>query len=443
MKRRTLFSGLIGGAAFGAVSPAMRLFADTPVPGFRFVSLFASGGWDVLIGLDARSMSHDAEHDVMGGGPNGKIRTGYDLLAPEYRPVQQTVGDSSVYLGGAMSSIWTAGHLGQLTIFRGANMNTVAHVSGRAYVNSFRQPAGVTPRGSSISTVMSTVGAVDSDTMFIPNVSIGMPSFNEDFPSTFSAVGANSPNDFRDIFSGSTRSSTLGNNAEALLARAQRASGSCVSLAYQRTRPEELVRANRRSVDQILERNMAAQFDLDNTDNDLRTTFPSWRTGAGRTAAVTYRLLQTGITRSVSARIMTGLDTHNTNWVSLQGVRQQQAWTAISELLTALKQDDPQLERTIVTVHSEFARTPHINQSGGRDHHFANSFAVFSGLLRPGVIGRTDTATLGVQNISLDSGRPQEGGTMLKPEHIGATLASAAGISPDSFRIAPISNWIR
>ena len=100
------------------------------------------------------------------------------------------------------------------------------------------------------------------------------------------------------------------------------------------------------------------------------------------------------------------------------------------------------LERTVVLVTSEFARTPKLNGRGGRDHWFANSMLVFGSALAPGVFGATGTDNLGLQAIDFATGQPSATGTVLKPEHVGATLIAAVGGDPTPFRVSPIDALI-
>jgi uncharacterized protein (DUF1501 family) len=98
--------------------------------------------------------------------------------------------------------------------------------------------------------------------------------------------------------------------------------------------------------------------------------------------------------------------------------------------------------RTLVMVSSEFARTPKFNGRGGRDHWFANSFLVFGNALNPGVFGATVSDNLGLEKIDLATGLPSAAGTMLLPEHVGATIVSALGGDHTPFRVSPINSLI-
>ena len=99
MKRRTFFQSLLGAGAFAAVTPrALRLFADEPEDQ-RFISLYFNGGWDVLLGPDARRP-----------GEYAGLHTGYDLLDEAYRaPLEVQLGDSTVLWGASMRALTQSG----------------------------------------------------------------------------------------------------------------------------------------------------------------------------------------------------------------------------------------------------------------------------------------------------------------------------------------------
>ena len=442
--RRNLFKGLAGATAFGAVAPAMRLFAEPP-ENFRFVSLYLNGGWDVLLGLDARAPDMNYEG----------LQQGYNLLESEFRtPISVELGGRSVLLGAATAALHEAGpggaapHSSLMTLFRSVNMNTVAHAAGRAYVNTYRSPIGVVPRGSSFGTVMSTAGVLN-DGLVLPNVSIGMPTFNDAYPADYTGVGTSLSSNIIDLLrpADNTR---LDDETEALLAQAQDASRTCVSRSYRGRRPADELRSSRERVRRLLEEDVGALFNVADAEQGaaLRARYGLSEADArnarhpSTVAAIVGQLLTTGLSRSVSATIQVGMDTHNTNWQTTQGQKQRDTFNALSHLLWDLRQDDPNLERTVVTIHSEFARTPKINGTGGRDHWFANSFAVFGGPLRRGVLGETVEGTLNLQKTDLSTGLPSSDGEMLKPEMIAATIGEAIGIDISPFRTAPLTDWI-
>jgi uncharacterized protein (DUF1501 family) len=162
----------------------------------------------------------------------------------------------------------------------------------------------------------------------------------------------------------------------------------------------------------------------------------------GVTAALAAQLVRAGVSRSVTVTMAPSLDTHGAEWATLHPTRLKAALDAVGALLTDLRELDPDLERTLVLVSSEFARTPKFNGRGGRDHWFANSMLVFGSALKPGVFGATGADNLGLQQIDLTTGAPSATGTVLLPEHVGATLISAVGGDHAPFRVAPIAALI-
>lgn len=445
MKRRSLFKGLAGVGAFASVAPAMRLFAAPPAD-FRFVSLYMSGGWDVLQGFDARRAGYETPG----------LNTGTALLPAAYQnPLTVDVAGKSVLWGASTRPLTLAGtggaasHKDFCTLFRSVNMNTVAHAAGRAYVNTFRSPIGVVPRGSSFGTMMSTVGPMD-DGLVLPNVSIGMPTFNDFYPPEFTGVRTALAPNITDLLRAPS-GSRLDDATEALLAAAQDEAGTCVGRAYRGRRPADDLAESRGRVRRLLDENVGALFDLraDTPEGaELRGRYGLSVADAANVrhpsvvAAIAGQLLSTGLSRSVSATLQVGMDTHGTNWAATQSQKQEEAFTALAHLLWDLRRDDPNLERTVVMIHSEFARTPKINGTSGRDHWFSNSVAVFGGVLRPGVLGATVEENLGLQKTDLVSGDPSPAGEMLKPEMIAATVATAVGIDASAFRTAPLHDWI-
>ncbi len=446
IKRRQWVQGLLGAGAFAAAAPAMRLFAAPPED-FRFVSLYMNGGWDVLLGFDARAP--DIRYDG--------LTQGYNRLADaEYRePLSVEVGGTSALFGAPTLPLTQRGaggeapHTSYLTLFRSVNMNTVAHAAGRAYVNTFRSPVGVVPRGSSLGTVMSTAGPL-SDSLVLPNVSIGMPTFNDAYPADYTGVGTSLARNVVDLLrpADGTR---LSDETEQLLAQAQDMSESCVSRSYRARRPADELRASRMRVRRLLDENVGALFDIRGSSAEaeaLRERYGLSLTEARQArhpsaaAAIVGQLLSTGLSRSVSATLQVGLDTHTSNWETLQAPRLAAGFEGLSRLLWDLRTDDPNLERTVVTVHSEFARTPKINGTRGRDHWFANTFAVFGGPLRRGIIGETAEGTLNLQNTDLRTGLASSEGTMLRPEMVASTIAQAIGIDGSAFRADPLHDWI-
>ncbi|MCA9708118.1 MAG: DUF1501 domain-containing protein [Myxococcales bacterium] len=426
--RRTFLASMGAAAALLPFAGAGR--AEGTSTTRRYVGLYFNGAWDVLLGPDPRdpAQSYDG------------IDLGTDALAAAYRdPIPVMMAGQEVLWGPTMASL--APHADVLTLFRGVNMNTVAHPAGRAYVNTFIPPSGVVPKGDSMGTRMAAAGAYGD--LILPNVSIGMPTFNLVFPPDVTGVRLDRATEMTDLLE-PLGDMPLSEATLAALRMAQDEVEGCVHEQYGRPPVEDLQIARDR-MRQLLSNGYGESFDLA-ADADLKARYGITNPGASNDpaviAATVWRLLETGLSRTITAQLQTGLDTHGPEWATQQPQRQQAGFDALAALLTDLRQDDPNLDDTTVVVFSEFARTPKINGRGGRDHHFAGSVLVFGGGLRRGVCGATLEQTLGLAAIDVATGQPDPAGRVLLPEDIGATLAHAAGLSHDPFRTDPLLDWI-
>lgn len=427
--RRSFLTGLGSAAMLLPFAGAGRA-DETLEPTRRYVGLYFSGAWDVLLGPDPR----DPAASYAG------IDLGTELLAPAFQdPIPVMMAGQEVLWGPTMAAL--VPHADVLTLFRGVNMNTVAHPAGRAYVNTFIPPSGVVPKGDSMGTRMAAAGAYDD--LILPNVSVGMPSFNLSFPPDVTGVRLAVATEMSDLLQ-PLGSNPLSPATIAALQAAQDEVEGCVHELYG-TRPVDDLRIARERMRQLLSDGYADAFDL-GSDPDLVARYgianPNTAGAPSVIAATVWRLLETSLSRTVTAQLQTGLDTHGTEWATQQPARQKAGFDALAALLTDLRDDDPSLEHTTVVVFSEFARTPLINGTNGRDHHFASSVLVFGGGLRRGVCGATVTETLGLAAIDVATGLPDPAGKVLLPEDIGATLAAAAGLSPEPFRTDPLDAWI-
>ncbi len=431
LRRRRFLKGALGLGALGALgglAPVTRLLAASPEDR-RTVLLFFNGGWDVLLGADARDRDYP-----------GSLDMGFDLLATEYRtPIPVTIGGTEVLWGAPMAPL--VPHTDVLTLFRGVNMNTVAHPTGRAYVNTFIPPAGVVARGDSLGTRLAT--AVPTDDLILPNIAMGVPSFNVSYGSEVTGVSVSRATEIRDLLR--PLGDGLPEDVLALLHAAQDATHSCIHERVSTGSPDARVRESRARVRRLFEEGLEVEFDLASQPETIaRYGIANPRNGREPAviAAVAYKLLQTGLSRTVTAQVQSGMDTHNTNWATSQPVKLEEGARAAAALLNDLREDDPNLDRTTVVLYSEFARTPKINGNSGRDHWFASSILVFGGGLRRGVVGATVEETLGLVGIDVETGQPMEDGLVMRPEHIGATLAAAAGVDHSPFRVDPLWPWI-
>ena len=428
--RRALLAGAAAGVA-ASLLPSHLLRASSPGQERRFVLLFFAGGWDVLLGADARDPAKSY-------GP--ELNLGTELLSSRYKtPLEVSVGGSPTLWGAPMASL--VRHADVATIFRGVNMNNVAHPNGRAYANTFVQPAGQSPRGDSIGVRMSTSGAMSD---VVPSLSVGVPSYNPTLGPSYSALSVSDGREIYRMLQPNARE--IDAYSQQLLAQARQASGSCLGPAYQGVRLDEHLHQAREQVEELRARDLARQFDLASNEALNRRygygVLGDFMGNPRALAALTYQAIATGLTSTVVTQLVRNVDDH-ADWANRHPQSLTAGFDAMALLLDDLRQDDPGLERTTVVATSEFARTPQINGSRGRDHWFANVVMVFGGGLVPGVFGETVEDTLGLKKISLATGKGDDTGVVLRPEHVGATLAAACGIDASAFRADVIEHMIK
>jgi hypothetical protein len=425
--RRALLQGALGGAAMYALAPIRPLLAQD-ASGHRFVACFLDGGWDVLLAGDPRDPSGSYEGIDLGTG----------RLAAEFQdPRPVSMGGTEHLWGPTMLALEP--HADLATFFRGINMNTVSHDTAKSYSHTGRQPAGTLARGDSIGTVAASVHDKGS---LLPNTAISVPSFNRAFDNRFSAIRMNDPREIRDLI-GATRNA-LPEGVEGLLHQALEDAYSCVSPAYSGRLPEDELRISRDRIRKLQEQDVVARFDFDADTPEMaeiRSLYPL-DNGTGRSVATAAQLLRTDLSAAVTTRVRGGFDTHGGQWAVDQPQRLVEAFEAIGAMITHLRSDDPNFERTTVMVYSEFARTPKINGDGGRDHWFADTVMIFGSTLKTGVFGASNEQDLGLISVNPTTGRPDEAGVQLSPEHVMATLVQSLGGDPSPYRQDPLTAWI-
>ncbi|UCH30651.1 MAG: DUF1501 domain-containing protein [Myxococcales bacterium] len=427
LSRRALLQGMLGGAATYALWPIRPLLAQDAA-GHRFVACFLDGGWDVLLAGDPRDPAGSYEG----------IDLGLNLLAAEFAdPFPVSMGGTEQLWGPTMRALQP--HADLATFFRGINMNTVSHETAKSYSHTGRQPAGALARGDSIGTV---AAAVHDNGTLLPNAAISIPSYNRAFDNRFSAIRMNDPREIRDLI-GATQGA-LPEGVEDLLHKALEDAYSCVSPAYSGRLPEDELHISRDRIKRLQQQDVVARFDFNAETaemDEIRALYPL-DNGSGRATATAAQLLLTDLSAAVTTRVRGGYDTHGVEWANDQPQRLVEAFEAIGAMLTHLRNDDPSFERTTVLVYSEFARTPKINGDGGRDHWFADTMMVFGSTLKKGVFGASNEQDLGILALDPVTGRPDEGGIQLRPEHVMATLVQSLGGDPSPYREDPLTAWI-
>lgn len=134
-----------------------------------------------------------------------------------------------------------------------------------------------------------------------------------------------------------------------------------------------------------------------------------------------------------------GWDSHSNN--STQGDNFELLFSDLADILDDLAATAGQgggslLDETTVVVLSEMGRTPRLNSSAGKDHWTYTSAMLIGAGVRGGqVVGAFDDGLNG-SPVNLATGGVDASGSIILPEHLGATLALLAGLDPEALAVA-------
>ncbi|MCA9492011.1 MAG: DUF1501 domain-containing protein, partial [Myxococcales bacterium] len=398
---------------------------------WNIVFAYFQGGWDILLSLDPRDpvvFSRDVLQDT-------RIDPGYDSLIVPSKPDPAPLATSvpSMMLGPFMEPL--VPFADRMSIVRGMSMETLTHEVGRRRFITGRPPSGLQARGSSIATVLA---AQIGHGVPIPNLSANVETYNVDQPSYASALKVATVSDLvRSLSPGAVTMDDLQQERIDDLLEAFR---ECESTQRSIERLDALdLRAGAHS---LVAQNLDERFDfLAPTPEmaDLRARYGITNNLATpeAQAAMAATALVEGISRVVSFTATESLDTHYTDWQTLQGPRQERGFSAIAALATDLaSRPHPDggswLDKTIIVGFSEFCRTALLNANGGRDHSLTNAcFLLGGGVVGGQVIGASSDVGMSPTTTDLVTGLPSASGEILKPEHVMRALLERVGLTDD------------
>lgn len=161
-------------------------------------------------------------------------------------------------------------------------------------------------------------------------------------------------------------------------------------------------------------------FNLSMEDGKVREEYG--QNGFGQGCLLARRLVENDV-RHVEVTLG-GWDTHNNNFTAVQNMAKSLD-QALSTLLRDLERRG-MLEETLVVLTTEFGRTPHINETDGRDHWpKAFSGLICGGSVKPGAYGKSDERGMEVVE-----------GKMSVPD-FNATVAYGLGLPLDEIIYSP------
>ncbi len=455
LNRRRLLQVLgMGGAAL-AMRDFLPLFSQkanaTDGEPLYFLCCTFDGGWDQLLALDPRD-------NTLWSDPEGSIYPAYDVLAGADSTLDALLtsnpsglvrpGGSNIAFGPAVGRLAEGDLYQELCVVRGVNMGTLTHEVGKRYSLTGKFPRGLQASGSSLATVLVN-GTGDGST--IPNLVVGMETYNEGLSSFASGLVIQSSQDLQQVLTplGSPLSASVNAALDAYLQPSTQPCG------YDRLDGNGQVTqylSSRRKALQMVEADLGALFAFSATTTDpalqaLNAAFHLSSTtnvanqqlaGAVGDAMIAAQAITHDVCQAVSIRLASGIDHHDDSYLTDHSAALRMGFDALADLITWLRNTVHPItgksywSHTVLLCTSDFARTPRLNNRNGRDHHLASSFLVGGkGIKGNQVIGATDDDfnTTGIDLTTGASVGPN--GWTVRPPDIHATLLEAIGLPWD------------
>lgn len=383
--RRGMLAASLASLALGLRSrPARAAGAD------QLLVYWISGGWDATYALDPHQdsavIATDPDATVAEAGGLPFVDAG---TRPAVRSFFERWGSRSV-------------------IFNGISVGSISHDACTRLMLTGR-------RSGADADVCTRVAVGSGNSLVLPHVVLGGPRFAGAFGDRVSLV---SPT-FVNLAAGRTPVQR-DDDAEARIAAWLEAElAASESTAARTTFLEGLARLPELAQ---FARNFEA-VDLDTEAGRREVAVHLFSAGASRTV-----LMGTSVAR------LGQWDSHQQNHVNQDRCFEHSfgELTALMDALEATEGPDgqPLSERTRVLVLSEMGRQPMLNTQTGKDHWpITSALLIGSGLEGGRVIGATDDS-LGPKAVDLASGELDDGGEVLRPGHIIATMAAGFDLDP-------------
>ncbi len=383
-----------------------------------------------------------------------RILPGYNLFTDSrfpskpIEPAQRTGADPSTLSFGPAVGDRLAAHYDLMTVVRGINMTTLAHEEGMRYFITGKRPIGAAARGSSTATEI--VGQM-LPAVPIPSIAYGMESYNDRYPGAANALKVSRSNDLLLTLSASPRQ--LDSELEKQLVDFRGQPITCEEAAYGAGGVGTTYETSRGQMKQVLSGQLDKAFRFELAENaevrsfyGLPTSGP-YDSAAGR-AALVATALKKGISQCVSINLVGGLDTHfGTQTTHASNLRT--GFDALGSLVDDLRRTPHKsggnfMDHTTIMVFSEFARTPLINSTSGRDHHLTNSCLLMGAGLKHNVaFGQSGDIAMAPGLVDLATGRPDPvNGSNILPEHLIATVLASANLDYSITRVDPLRSLL-
>jgi uncharacterized protein (DUF1501 family) len=444
--RRTFLkaaAGFMGATLFGGIP--FRAFAQATnlAPADRcFVFVYFNGGWDQLLAFDPKDPTVFTPERVS----ETRILPGYNLINDARFPAMPVVPEkngvrSNIAFGPAVGRL--ADHFDLMTVVRGINMTTLGHEVGFRYFLTGKRPIGSAARGSTTATEI--VGQMHP-AVPIPSVAYNIETYNDRYPGYANALRVSRSTDL--LLTLSPSRTQLDSELERQLVDFRGQPVSCEAAAYGARGVGETYQNSREQMQTVLSGRLDNAFRFELAENaDVRAKYGLGTAGpydseAGR-AALVATALKKGISQCVSINLTGGLDTHFGTQLT-HANNQRRGFDALAMLVDDLRGSPHPgggnfMDHTTILVFSEFARTPLINASGGRDHHISNSCLLMgAGVKHNYVFGSSGDIGMSPGTFDLRTGQATPSGENILPEHVIATVLASARLDYSITRVSPL-----
>jgi uncharacterized protein (DUF1501 family) len=445
------------GLAMGAVTlrsvlwPS-RALAAGPNPSKYLLFCYFSGGWDQLLALDPRDQTDPSYSQAKAYASGGSgIYPAYDLvqdadtkalLAANPSGVQKPAGGSSpLTFGPAIPSSLLA-HAQDFCVLRGINMGTLTHEVGRRYYITGKFPRGLQASGSALPTA---VAAQTGDKAEIPNLTVGVETYNEGMPAFASGLQVTSASDVQNILRLGGKAVPAGTDAALLSYEAS--ADSCDAHELDGGGLVSLFRASRVKARELVTSGASSHFafvtDPTKQTQEIKDLFAAFGiataadlAGPKGQAALGAQALTQGVSQVISLQLASGIDDHDSDWSRNHAADVRRGFDALGQLIAYLK-NAPDVsggsfwDHTTLMAFSEFSRTPLVNGRGGRDHHLcASTLLAGPGVKGNTVVGASSNRGMAFQAIDLQTGMVDAvNGVPVRPADVHATLLTSMGLS--------------
>ncbi|TNE43263.1 MAG: DUF1501 domain-containing protein [Deltaproteobacteria bacterium] len=402
-----------------------------------FIFCYFGGGWDQLLALDPRDPGKFSDSRIR----ETKIQLGYDRLEEPFSKDLIMPSGSKIEYGPAAAPI--AKHFDKSCVVRGVAMDTVSHNVGRRYFITGMMPRGQNAVGSSLPTWLVSEQGEHSP---VPNLVVGVETYNRKLPAYASGLRVGNVSDLLSTLSDGPQSPK--DKIREMIEVYREQNDNCDPASLDRDGLFQVIRSSQQSARVMVSKNLSRHFNFMGGSDEMkeirsRYVFNSMNSGAAQ-AAMAFQALRQGVAQSVTIQLTGGLDTHGDNWNTTQPERLHEGFRALSVLVDDLEktphpfsEGKTMMDTTTIMCFSEFARTPMLNNGGGRDHWLASSALLMgAGVPHNKVVGATTDTGMNPSAINPNTGEVDKSGLIITPTRIAASLMESAGYSPDAFRVS-------